>query len=314
MSHAPILFATTDYQYLLDRILQHHPFETGEVEVKFFPDGERYQRVHTDVAERDVVLIGGTINDMATLEIYDLSCAFAKFGARSLTLLIPYFGYSTMERAVKSGEVVTGKNRARLLSSIPPAGYGNRIVLIDLHAEGLSYYFEGGVVPFHLYAKQAILAGVRSLARGNFILGSTDAGRAKWVESLANDLGVEGAFVFKRRIDGRTTELTAMSARVQGAEVVIYDDMIRTGGSLINAAKAYLNAGATSVSAIATHGIFPENSLQRIQDAGIFQRVIVTDTHPNAHKLENGFLEVRSVSGILSDWILEHLPFGVYKI
>jgi ribose-phosphate pyrophosphokinase len=308
MSHAPILFATTQYKYLLERVLKHHPFEVGEIEVKFFPDGERYQRIHSDVAERDVVLIGGTVTDMATLEIYDLCCAFAKFGARSLTILIPYFGYSTMERAVKTGEVVTAKNRARLLSSIPPAGYGNRIVLMDLHAEGLSYYFEGGVVPFHLYAKQAILEGIRSMANGNnFVLGSTDAGRAKWVESLANDLGVEGAFVFKRRIDGRTTELTAMSARVQGTQVIIYDDMIRTGGSLINAAKAYLDAGATSISAIATHGILPDNSLQRIQDSGIFQKVIVTDTHPNAKNLENGFLEVRSISGVLSDWILEHL-------
>jgi ribose-phosphate pyrophosphokinase len=307
MSTSPILFATTSYQYLLKRILALHAYEVGQVDVKHFPDGERYQRVMSDVAERDVVLIGGTQSDAATLELYDLSCAFAKFGARSLTLIIPYFGYSTMERAVKTGEVVTAKNRARLLSSIPPAGMGNRIVLLDLHAEGLSFYFEGSVVPFHLYAKDVILEGVRSLAQGNFVLGSTDAGRAKWVESLANDLGVEGAFVFKRRIDGRTTELTAMSARVQGADVVIYDDMIRTGGSLISAAKAYLDSGAKSVSAIATHGILPENSLQRIQDAGIFQKVIVTDSHPHAVELENGFLEVRSVAGILNTWILEHL-------
>jgi ribose-phosphate pyrophosphokinase len=307
MSTSPILFATSAYQYLLKRILALQAYETGHVEVQVFPDGERYQRVHSDVAERDVVLIGGTYNDSTTLEIYDLCCAFAKFGARSLTLIIPYFGYSTMERSVKSGEVVTAKNRARLLSSIPPAGMANRVVLMDLHAEGLSYYFEGGIVPFHLYAKSAVLDGVRSLAQGPFVLGSTDAGRAKWVESLANDLGVEGAFVFKRRIDGRTTELTAMNARVHGTQVIIYDDMIRTGGSLISAAKAYLDAGATSVSAIATHGVLPENSLARIQDAGIFKKVIVTDTHPRAVELENGFLEVLSVAGILNEWILEHL-------
>lgn len=94
-----------------------------------------------------------------------------------------------------------------------------------------------------------------------------------------------------------------MSARVQDAQVIIYDDMIRTGGSLINAAKAYLSAGATEVSAIATHGILPEDSLKRIQDSGIFKKVIVTDTHPHAVELENGFLEVRSVAGILNNWI-----------
>lgn len=307
MSAAPLLFSTTAYHYLLQRLLAMHPYETGEVEVKTFPDGERYQRVLSNVAQRDVVLLGGTYTESATLEIYDLCCAFTKFGARSLTLILPYFGYSTMERSVKSGEVVTAKNRARLLSSIPPAVMGNRIVMMDLHAEGLSYYFEGGVVPFHLYAKDVILTGIRSMAQGNFVLGSTDAGRAKWVESLANDLGVEGAFVFKRRIDGRTTELTAMNARVEGVQVILYDDMIRTGGSLINAAKAYLGAGATSVSAIATHGVLPEDSLQRLQDSGIFQRIMVTDTHPRSVELQNGFLEVRSVAEILHHWIQQHL-------
>lgn len=303
MIQPPLVFATTPYKYLLERIVALHPYELGEVEVKNFPDGERYQRILSPISQRDIVLVGGTHTEAATMELYDLSCAFAKYGARSLSIIIPYFGYSTMERAIKSGEIVTAKNRARLLSSIPPAGTANRIVLMDLHAEGMNYYFEGAVVPVHLYAKEAILEGVRSMAKGHFILGSTDAGRAKWVESLANDLGVEGAFVFKRRIDGRTTELTAMSARVQDAQVIIYDDMIRTGGSLINAAKAYLGAGATEVSAIATHGILPEDSLKRIQDSGIFKKVIVTDTHPHAVELENGFLEVRSVAGILNDWI-----------
>jgi len=66
-------------------------------------------------------------------------------------------------------------------------------------------------------------------------LGSTDAGRAKWVESLANDLGVPAAFVFKRRRSAEETEVTAVSTRLAGEMVVIYDDMIRTGGSLINA-------------------------------------------------------------------------------
>jgi ribose-phosphate pyrophosphokinase len=307
MSALPLIFATTPYRYMLDRILALHPaWEAGNVEVKIFPDGERYQRIFSDVAEREIVLIGGTHNEAATMELYDLACALAKFGAKSLAMVIPYFGYSTMERAVKSGEVVTAKNRARLLSSIPSAARGNRIVMMDLHAEGLPFYFEGSLVPTHLYAKSVILEGIRSMATGPFILGSTDAGRAKWVESLANDLGVEGGFVFKRRIDGRRTELTAMAAKVDGLQVVIYDDMIRTGGSLINAAQAYLDAGAKGVSAVATHGILPEDALERLQNSGIFQKIIVTDTHPNAVRLQSDFLEVRSVAPILGKWIEEH--------
>ena len=74
-----------------------------------------------------------------------------------MNLIMPYFGYSTMERAVKYGEIVTAKNRARLFSSIPSCPYGNRLYSVDLHSEGISHYFEGNVQVFHIYAKTLII-------------------------------------------------------------------------------------------------------------------------------------------------------------
>jgi ribose-phosphate pyrophosphokinase len=124
------------------------------VEVKQFPDGERYQRVLTDVDGREVVLVGGTISDADTLELYDLACTLVRLGACSLMLTIPYFGYATMERAVKHGEVVTAKTRAYLLSTIPETPMENRVLLLDLHTEGLPYYFEGKTKAVHLYANR----------------------------------------------------------------------------------------------------------------------------------------------------------------
>ncbi|MEM7039390.1 MAG: ribose-phosphate diphosphokinase [Bacteroidota bacterium] len=307
MKTLPLLFSTDTYRYLLEDIARRGRFDIGEVFTKRFPDGEFYQRIEGDVSERNVVLVGGTVSDSDTLALYDLACALVKYGANSLNIVIPYFAYSTMERATKPGEVITAKSRARLLSSIPSAAQGNRVILMDLHSEGLPYYFEGSIVATHLYAKPVILEACRRIGGDHFVLASTDAGRAKWVESLANDLGVDAAFVFKRRLDGRRTELTAMNARVEGANVLIYDDMIRTGGSLINAARAYKQAGARAISAIATHGIFPENALDRIQNSGLFDHVVVTDTHPTAVRLKNGFLQVESVAGVFSDWLKEHL-------
>ena len=78
MKQKPILFSIRSYKYLLERISQHCDFDLGEVEVKAFPDGERYQRIITKVEERDVILIGGTINDSDTLEMYDLACSMSK--------------------------------------------------------------------------------------------------------------------------------------------------------------------------------------------------------------------------------------------
>lgn len=296
----PIIFATSHYGYLQERLCHLADLEPGHVERRTFPDGERYQRIMDEIQDRDVILLGGTIDDTATLELFDLACALVRFGARTMTLVIPYFGYSTMERAVKWGEVVTAKNRARLLSAIPAAGLGNRILMLDLHAEGIPHYFEGDTRPVHIYAKPVIMQAARRLGGGDFVLACTDAGRAKWVESLANDLGVPASFVFKRRLSGDETEVTAVSAQVQDKTVIIYDDMIRTGGSLINAANAYKAAGAARIAAIATHALLPGNSLQRLRDSGLFSTIVCTDSHPRALDLTDDFFQVESIATLLA--------------
>jgi ribose-phosphate pyrophosphokinase len=212
-----------------------------------------------------------------------------------------------MERATYPGEVVTAKSRARLLSSLPEARFGNRVVLFDLHTEGIPYYFEGSLRALHAYGKPIIEEAARSIGGTDFVLACTDAGRAKWVESLANDLGVTASFVFKRRLSGERTEVMAVSAQVQGKKVIIYDDMIRTGSSLMGAAQAYLDAGAASIAAIATHGIFPKDALTKLTASGLFSHVICTDSHPRARQLAGGLLVVRPVGGLLASFIDQHM-------
>lgn len=274
-------------------------FDKGEIEVKQFPDGERYQRILTDVYERDVVLIGGTISDSDTLEIYDLAYALIKYGAKSIFIVFPYFGYSTMERAIKKGEVVTAKSRAVMFSSLPRTSQGNHFMFFDLHSEGIPHYFEGQVLINHVYCKSIVTRVAQELASKDFVMACTDAGRAKWVESLANDMGVNAAFVFKRRISGEETEVTSISADVEGKDVVIYDDMIRTGGSLISAAKAYKDAGANKIFTITTHGLFTNDALQKIQDSGVIEKVIATDTHVNCNSIDLDILRIETVADLI---------------
>ncbi len=296
----PLVYALDAYQPLAAELALLNGLEAGRVKRRDFPDGEHYLRVEDDVAGREVVLAGGTYDDEATLELYDLASALVDSGARRLTLVVPWFGYATMERAVRPGEVVKAKTRARLLSSIPPAAEGSRILLLDLHSEGIPYYFEGSLATVHVYGRPLTLAAARRLGGERFVLGTTDAGRAKWVESLANELGVPAAFVFKRRRPDGSTEVTARSAPVEGEHVVIYDDMIRTGGSLIGAARAYLEAGARAVSAVTTHAVLPGDSLERIRASGLFTALAATDSHPNARRLAGDFLSVSSVAPLFA--------------
>lgn len=302
MNNRPkLLFSTQHYQYLREKLLMFNTFEAGNTLYKKFPDGEVYQRITSGVDGREVIIIGGTISDEDTLELFDLACSIVNYGAVSLTLVVPFFGYSTMERAVKDGEVVKAKTRAILFSAIPETALGNKIMLMDLHSEGLPHYFEGSLRAVHVYCKPIIIEAAHECGGYNFVLASTDAGRAKWVESLANDLGVNAAFVFKRRVSGDETHITSISAEVLGKNVVIYDDMIRTGGSLIEAAHAYRQAGAKEISVITTHGLFVNDALQRIRETGIISKVICTDTHPNAIALQSEFLQIKTVAGLLQE-------------
>ncbi|MEM6794466.1 MAG: ribose-phosphate diphosphokinase [Acidobacteriota bacterium] len=298
----PLLFAASHhYRPMAAELVALGGLELGRLEQREFPDGERYQRLLTPVAGRRVVVLAGTIDDTATLTLYDLAYTVVKAGAMRLTLVIPYFGYSTMERMEHEGEVVTAKARARLLSSLPPAHHGNDVLLLDLHTGGLPHYFEDSLTPVHLSARSIVLEQARLLGGEDCILACTDAGRAKWVESLANDLGTTAAFVFKQRLDGSTTRITAVSAAVAGRRVVIYDDMIRTGGSLIDAARAYREAGATRVSAIATHGLFPGEAAERLRECGLFDHIVCTDSHPRPRQVAEGggFLRVLSLAPLL---------------
>lgn len=374
----PILFSTASYSYLKDSMFASGRFANGLIargqssdgpiyEDQPFPDGERYHRIMTDVTDHEVVLLGGTIDDRETVELLDLGQAIVEKGALSLLMLVPYFGYSTMEREVLPGEVVKAKNRARMLSAIPPAAVRNRIYLLDLHSEGIPHYFENSLVAVHVYARDLIIQAIvdlvkewqssalvslavtdgkavavadgrtiavsdgrpgaaseRSTALTNgkiashanqskeenwlcddhFTLASTDAGRAKWVESLCQDMATQGipvhpAFIIKRRVSGTETEVADISADVEGKLVVIYDDMVRTGGSAIKAAKAYLAKGARATALVCTHGVLPLDSKKRLQDSGCFFKIVVTDSHPHANELQDDFLKVVSIGNLL---------------
>ncbi|MBX3223619.1 MAG: ribose-phosphate diphosphokinase [Labilithrix sp.] len=283
--HRRLFFTIPSYAYLEPSFLAAGDFEHGEIERKNFPDGERYLRILPDLYGRDVVLLGGTPTDADWLDVFDIACGIARGGARSLSIVMPYFGYSTMERAVKPGEVVVAKTRARLLSAIPAPEGGTHLYLFDLHTDGIEFYLDDRVLSRHVYGAPIITARIAEKMKGTpFVLGACDAGRAKWVQSLARDLHVEPAFVYKRRDDGGTS-VTGINADVKGREVVLYDDMIRTGSSLVQAGRAYLAAGATKVHAIASHLVLPNDALGKLRASGVFASIMGTDSHPGCLQL-----------------------------
>lgn len=299
----PVVFCDREYSQLAHKITQNLGAVAGQIEQKKFPGGERYLRVLTPVRHQDVVMVFGTYNDDVTLELFDLACSMVTDGCQSLRIVIPFYGYSTMERAVKKGEVVTAKTRARLLSAIPMAPHGNEIILLDLHSEGIPFYFEGQVKTTHLYAKKLVMEEAQRLGGSSFTLGAVDAGRAKWVESLANDMQVPACFMYKRRNEKGEVSVSGINISVQDQHVIIYDDMIRSGSSILQAAQAYKKGGASRISLITTHGLFNGHAIQKFKDSKIIAEVIATDSHPSALRINDPFLKVISTENLFSEYL-----------
>jgi ribose-phosphate pyrophosphokinase len=299
------LLSTLSSMVFAHRLAGHLGVSLEEVERKQFPDGEAYLRLplgdRFGLVGRDVVIVAATDSQTALEEVYRLGWTAVKCGARSLILVIPYFGYSTMERDTRPGEVVTAKTIARQLSALPKAIRGNWILLMDLHAAGIVYYFEGDTVAMELYAEPVVLEAIKALALEKPCLASTDMGRAKWVEAFANHLHAPVALIHKKRLSGSQTRINAVVGDVAGMDVVIFDDMIRTGGSLIQAAEAYVKAGARSVQAVATHLVLPAGTVERLENSPLW-RIIGTDTHPN-HQLvaRRERFAVVSVAGLFAE-------------
>ena len=319
----------------------------GEYDHTFFGDGEEHH-VFTDFDQfigKNVILIGGTINPAETLELFHMACTIVEV-ARSLTIVVPYFGYSTMERRTIPGEIVKAEKNMHLLKSIPDAEIKNTFIFFDLHTEGLPYYLGADVRKFHIYTKSLVINAAKEISKGrDFVLGSVDTGRSKWIESLAKDMTkefgkkIEPTIVSKHHVPGTTeTEVTGhQGANPKGKVVIIYDDMVRTGGSVVKAAQLYRELGATEVHMICTHGLFPK--VERETKIGLPEKVPsskmlteprlvttnsgkpakeekpvidslwTTDTHPNVYKEGMGDLKIQSIAGLVASTVKKMSEF-----
>lgn len=314
-----LLFYTPDYEYLAKELISFdaNEFIEGKLTRDIFPDGERYLRNDSHVRGTHCVILGGTQTLENTFEIMNLGYQLVTNGAKKLTIICPYYGYSTMERSTQLGEVVMAKNMAHWLSSIPKASYGNEIILFELHTDTICHYFSPDVTTKAVASTDIVMKACVELAGTEFVLGSTDVGRAKTIEYIQRsfaaknrDYNIETAFVYKRRSvtnhSEGNTEVTGINADVKNKVVVIYDDMIRTGGSLIKAARIYREAGASEVYAVTTHGVFPHTSATTVINAGLIKKIAVTNSHPQAINISTtfpSFFRLYSIAGLLSRYV-----------
>ncbi len=277
------VLATEASSYLAARIAKLLGANHRHTVRRLFSNGERYYKIGIEdtreLSGKDVVFVGSTHTDDDLLELYRVGSSLADLGTRRRIFVIPYFGYSTMERADQAGEVVTAKTNARLLSTIPNTNLGNVFLFLDLHRRGLLHYFEGDSVAIELSAQDLFISAIQQLKLKSFMMASADLGTPGRIQSLANHFNTDIAFVRKTR-DFEKTKVVSVIGDVKGRDVVIYDDMIRSGSSLIQAAEAYKAQGAKRIFAVVSHLALNTQEVIKNLKHSPMSGVITTDSHP----------------------------------
>lgn len=275
--------------------------EFSEMIRKQFSDGERYHAFPTDVTEKDLIIIGTTHNDSSHQEVMDLIQGGRYWNAASVNVVIPYLGYSTMERAKPdSREIPKGITRTRQIFRARP----NFVAFIDLHSEAVLHAHAGEIRTKHIWTDRLVVKKIRNLGLKNFVLVSPDYGFSKRVARLASLLDCPHTAADKDRIDTDKTIVGQISSVVNGRSAIVCDDMIRTGGSIIQTANRCLEAGAKEVYVLATHLVLSGTARKKFKKSGII-KIIGSDSYPGVEP--DGLVDVYSVAPLIRKVLKSHL-------
>jgi ribose-phosphate pyrophosphokinase len=275
------IFAGRASRELTTSICQSLDLTIGQGRTDMFPDGEIIVKVDEDVRGRDCFVVQSTYHPVNAhlMELFIYIDCLRRASAKSISAVIPYFGYARSDRKHEGRVPITAKLVANILTT---AG-ADRVVTIDLHAEQIQGFFD---IPLdHLFAAPVIVDYINSIRDelGELVLVSPDVGNVKTANMYANMLGGELAIIDKRRKSGSEVESANLIGSVEGKTVLMVDDMITTAGTICNAAEMVMKFGARDVVAAATHAVLVGLAIERIAAAPI-SRLIVTDTIPSGEK------------------------------
>ena len=271
----------------------------GAIELETFANDETYCRFGESVRGADVFLLQSCsppVNDRL-VELLLMIDAARLASAHRITAVMPWFPYSRQDRKSSPREPIS----ARLVAQVVEAAGAGRVLTMDLHAGQIQGFFRVPVdhmTALPLFAERFH----RTLPRGEpLAVVSPDLGRVKLARRLAGQLGAELAVVVKSRPAHDVAEATGVVGDVRGKVVLLGDDMIVTGGTLVAASEAVLAAGAAEVRAFATHALFTPGALDRLAATGMAE-IAVTDTVALDEDAA-GRVTVVSVAGILAETI-----------
>jgi len=259
-----------------------------------FPDGEIDVKIYDDLRGCDVFIVQPTsppVNDHL-VELLLLLDTCRRASAGRMTAVIPYYGYARKDRKDEGRVPISAKLVANMICTAGAA----RVLTIDLHAAQIQGFFD---IPVdHLYAKPVLLDYFKSLDPRDPVIVAPDMGGLKRARAYAETLGAQVAIVDKRRISADKVDWEHIIGEVKGRDALIIDDMIATGGSMVQAVRIVRDHGARTVHVGATHAVFCGDAVHKLTNCGA-DGIVVTDTVPVNEPLPDR-LQLRSVAPLLA--------------
>ena len=272
------IFSGSSNRPLADAICREVGVELGNAEVGAFSDGENFVSIYETVRGSDVFVVQSTcapVNDNL-MEMLIMIDAFKRASAGRITAVVPYFGYARQDRKTKPRDPISAKLVANLITR---AG-ADRVLTMDLHASQIQGFFD---IPVDNLLGNPIFTTHFMERFGDdpdVMVVSPDVGSVARARAFAQKLGMSLAIVDKRRQKANSSEVMNIIGDVSGKKVILFDDMVDTGGSLCGAAQALVElGGATEVYACASHGVLSGPAIDRIEKS-VIKEVIFLDTIP----------------------------------
>lgn len=268
------LFALSSNRALAEEISKAANIEISAVDVVKFADGEISVNIEESVRGHDVFVIQSTSEpaNEHLMELLIMADALKRASAKTITVLIPYYGYSRQDRKAKSRQPITAKLVADMLQV---AGI-TRVISIDLHAAQIQGFFD---IPIDNFPASPLLADYFQYTKKleNIVVVSPDHGGVTRARIFARTFNAPLAIIDKRRPEPNKAEVQNIIGDVSGKIAIMVDDIIDTAGTLVAGAQALIEAGATKVYAAATHAVLSGPAIERIENSPITE-VVVTDT------------------------------------
>ncbi|XP_052761515.1 uncharacterized protein LOC128204181 isoform X1 [Mya arenaria] len=232
---------------------------------------------------KDVIFLGSFHDPSVIFEQLSVLYMFPRYLARSFHFILPYFPTGTMERVDTEGQIATAKTLASMMSAIPLTARGPvQICIFDIHALQERFYFSDNIIPRLESAIPMLLETIIGLPdKDKIAVAFPDDGAFKRFHQFFPDYDTVTCVKIR---DGNTRIVKVKDGNPEGKHVVIVDDLVQTGGTLINCGKALVDKGATDVSAYATHAVFPNDSWKKFTDNDDFKfkNFWITDSIPHA--------------------------------